>query len=59
MIGELKNLEGTRMLFHENNGTEIRFIDDKTGDVYYKKLTDHELEVIGRFLIMNNLINLD
>lgn len=42
MLGNIVNLDDFRVLAHENDGPEIRFINNRTGDVYYKKLTDQE-----------------
>ena len=50
MIGTFTDLKGTRVLVHENNGIEIRFINDKTGDVSYKKLNNDEVDMIIRML---------
>ena len=49
MLGEFVDMNNCRVLAHENDGPEIRFIDDRTGNVYYKKLTDQEVMSIARY----------
>ena len=49
MCNDFINMENCRVLAHDNNGPEIRFIDDKTGKVYYKKLTDQECMDIAHY----------
>ena len=43
------NMKDFRVLAHENGGPEIRFINEKTGEVYYKKLTDQEVMNIAHY----------
>lgn len=31
-----------RIIMHDNNGPELRIINDKTGEVMFKNLTDQE-----------------
>lgn len=49
MMGEFINMKDCRLLAHDNEGPELRFINDRTGDVYYKKLTDQEVMDIARY----------
>lgn len=49
MLGNFIDMENCRVLAHNNGGPEIRFIDEKTGDVYYKQLTDQEVMDIAHY----------
>ena len=49
MIGNFIDMNNCRVLVKDYEKPEIRFINNKTGDVYFKELTDQECMDIAYF----------
>ncbi len=50
MIKNFKDMNDARVLLHDNDGPEIRFINEREDYVMYKKLTDQELMDMAYYL---------
>ena len=44
------NMDNSRLLIHENDGVEIRMIDDETGNIVFRHLSNDECWKIMKWI---------